>query len=50
MLFELAKMAKILKFFLANSLLDSQMATWLTITGTSTGHNYVSCRWYIKHN
>ena len=30
----LAKMAKIRKFCLANSLLYSPMATWLTITGT----------------
>ena len=34
MLIDLAKMAKIHKFGLANSLLDSPMATWLTITGT----------------
>ena len=31
---DLAKMAKIHKFGLANSLLDSPMATWLTLTGT----------------
>ena len=31
---DLAKMAKIHKFCLANSLLDSPMATWLTLTGT----------------
>ena len=29
-------MAKIHKFGLANSLLDSPMATWLTLTGTLT--------------
>ena len=34
MLIDLAKMAKILKFGLANSLLDSPIATWLTLTGT----------------
>ena len=34
MFIDLAKMAKILKFGLANSLLDSPMATWLTLTGT----------------
>ena len=34
MLIDLAKMAKIHKFGLANSLLDSPMATWLTLTGT----------------
>ena len=34
MLIDLAKMAKIHKFCLANSLLDSPMATWLTLTGT----------------
>ena len=34
MLFNLAKMAKIHKFGLANSLLDSPMPTWLTLTGT----------------
>ena len=34
MLIDLAKMAKIHKFSLANSLLDSPMATWLTLTGT----------------
>ena len=36
MLIDLAKMAKIHKFGLANSLLDSPMATWLTLTGTLT--------------
>ena len=30
-------MAKIHKFVLANSLLDSPMATWLTLTGTLLG-------------
>ena len=34
MLIDLAKMAKIHKFGLANSLLGSPMATWLTLTGT----------------
>ena len=34
LLIDLAKMAKIHKFGLANSLLDSPMATWLTLTGT----------------
>ncbi len=34
MLIELAKLAKIHKFGLANSLLHSPMATWLTLTGT----------------
>ena len=34
MLINLAKMAKIHKFGLANSLLDSPMATWLALTGT----------------
>ena len=34
MLVDLAKMAKIHKFGLANSLLHSPMATWLTLTGT----------------
>ena len=34
MLIDLAKMAKIQKFHLANSLLDSTMATWLTLTVT----------------
>ena len=29
-------MAKIHKFGLANSLLDSPMATWLTLTGTTS--------------
>ena len=33
MLIDLAKMAKLHKFCLANSLLDSPMATWLPITG-----------------
>ena len=33
-LIELAKMAKIHKFGLVNFLLDSPMATWLTLTGT----------------
>ena len=36
MLIDLAKMAKIHEFGLANSLLDSPMATWLTLTGTLT--------------
>ena len=36
MLIDLAKMAKIHKFGLANSLLDSPMAAWLTVTGTLT--------------
>ena len=36
LLIDLAKMAKIHKFGLANSLLDSPMATWLTLTGTLT--------------
>ena len=30
----LARMAKIPKFVLANSLLDQPMATWLTLMGT----------------
>ena len=34
MLIDLAQMAKIHKFCLVNSLLDSPMATWLTLTGT----------------
>ncbi len=34
MLIYLAKMAKIHKFGLANSWLDSPMATWLPLTGT----------------
>ena len=34
MLIDLAKMAKSHTFGLANSLLDSPMATWLTLTGT----------------
>ena len=34
MLIDLAEMAKIHKFGLANSLLDSPLATWLTLTGT----------------
>ena len=34
MLIDLAKMAKIHKFGLANLVLDSPMATWLTLTGT----------------
>ena len=34
MLIDKAKMAKIHKFGLANSLVDSPMATWLTLTGT----------------
>ena len=34
LLIDLAKMAKIHKFGLANSLLDSPMATLLTLTGT----------------
>ena len=34
LLIDLAKMAKIHKFGLANSLLDSPMATWLTLMGT----------------
>ena len=34
LLIDLAKMAKIHKFGLANSLLDSPMATWITLTGT----------------
>ncbi len=34
MLIDLAKMAKIHKFGLANSFVDSPMATWLTLTGT----------------
>ena len=34
LLIDLAKMAKIHKFGLANSLLDSPMATWLTLTVT----------------
>ena len=34
MLIDLAKMAKLHKFGLANSLLDSPMATWLSPTGT----------------
>ena len=37
MLIDLAKMAKIHKFGLANSLLDSPMATWLTLTRTLLG-------------
>ena len=37
MLIDLAKMAKINKFGLANSLLDSPMATSLTLTGTMPG-------------
>ena len=39
-------MAKIHKFGLANSLLDSPMATWLTLTGTLRG-----CADYrVKHS
>ncbi len=34
MLIGLAKMAKVYTFGLANYLLDSPMATWLTLTGT----------------
>ena len=34
MVIDLAKMAKIHKFGLANPLLDLPMATWLTLTGT----------------
>ena len=34
MLIDLAKMANIHKFGLANSLLGSPMATWLTLAGT----------------
>ena len=41
LLIDLAKMAKIHKFGLANSLLDSPMATWLTLTGTLI--NYILC-------
>ena len=37
LLIDLAKMAKIHKFGLANSLLDSPMATLLTLTGTLDG-------------
>ncbi len=36
MLIGLAKMAKVHTFGLANSLLDSPMATWPTLTGTLT--------------
>ena len=34
MVIYLAKTAKIHKFGLANSVLDSPMGTWLTLTGT----------------
>ena len=36
MLIDFAKMAKMDKFCLANSLLDLPMTTWMTITGTLT--------------
>ena len=45
MLIDLAKMAKIHKFGLANSLLDSPMATWLTLTRT-LGKSYTTY-WYL---
>ena len=37
MVIDLAKMAKIHKFGLANFLVDSPMATWLSLTGTLRG-------------
>ena len=40
MLIDLAKMAKIHKFGLANSLLGSPMATWLTLTGNLPTRTY----------
>ena len=47
MVIDLAKMAKIHKFGLANFLVDSPMATWLSLTGTLRGsdgysHNMIS--------
>ena len=49
MLIDLAKMAKIHKLCLANYLLDSPMATWLTLTGT-LGLTYMQFVDYYTRN